>query len=83
MIKVGRYKIIFGSMFWTQTQVPVTIRRFLCFSIIREANPNDIDTKQRFHLGTPMQYEGKKYYYYRAGSAIHIGNATTHEGNTQ
>jgi len=68
--KVGRYRIAFGPVLWFQTKAPVRICRFLWFWFIREVRPQDIDKKRRFPIGTIMEYEGRPYYYAKAGKDI-------------
>ena len=64
MIEIGRYKIVFGNYFWMQTDKPFSARRFLFFFwVLKEANPDEIDTKPQFPLGTKMMHEGKMYWY--------------------
>jgi hypothetical protein len=65
MLRIGRYGIAFGYAFWVQTHVLIQTRHFLCFWFFKEAKPTDIDKKKQFTLGTPMEYEGRKYYYCR------------------
>lgn len=70
VFKIGRYWVSVGRYCQMQTKVPVVARHFLFFWFLKEANPNDIDKNQQFPLGTPMEYEGRKYYYYKAGADI-------------
>lgn len=79
-MKFGRYRITFGgSTFWLQTQGPTTVRRFLCFWIFKEARPNDVDKEQQFPVGTEMEHEGRRYYYWKAGEEIGKGLYVSHE----
>jgi hypothetical protein len=66
-MKIGRYRIL-GRYGWFQTSVPVTIRRFSLFTIVKEARPTDVDEVQQFRLWPPtyMEYEGRRYRYWRA-----------------
>jgi len=36
-MRIGRYRICWGRYAWFQTYQPVTVRRFLCFIIVKEA----------------------------------------------
>ncbi len=77
MLKIGRYRIAFGWAYRIQTDRPITVWCPLGFIwIFKEARPTDVDKKKRFPLGTPMIYEGRKYYYYKAEEDINIRNAT-------
>ena len=71
-MKIGRYEIKFGKYFWLQTRAPTTIRHFLCFWIFKEAKPTDVDKKQQFPLGTPME-EGRVYRYWKADTDLQPG----------
>ena len=62
-MKFGRYEIKFGKYFWIQPPAPNTWRRFLCFWIFKEARPWDVDKKQQFLPGTPLEHEGRTYRY--------------------
>jgi len=66
MLKIGRYGIALGPVLWFQTKVPTRVWHFLCFWFIKEARPNDVDRKQQFPIGTPMEQEGRKYRYWKA-----------------
>ncbi|MBA7585764.1 hypothetical protein ES708_27753 [subsurface metagenome] len=66
MLKIGRYRIAFGRYCWGQTYVPTTVRHFLCFWILKEARPTDVDKEQRFPIGTKLEQEGRKYRHYKA-----------------
>ena len=80
MLRIGRYKLAFGWACWIQTHRPVTARRYLWFIwVFKEAKPTDIDKKKQFPLGTPMEYEGRRYHYYKAGKDIHVGPAVGKE----
>lgn len=70
MIKIGRYRLAFGNVVWFQTYVPARVRHFLWFWLLEEVKLTDIDKKPKFSLGTPMQYEGRKYFYMKAGEDI-------------
>ncbi|MBA7711051.1 hypothetical protein ES703_120002 [subsurface metagenome] len=72
-MKIGRYRIVFGGYAWIQTTVPTTVRRFLCSWFFKEARPHDVDKKQQFPLGTPMEHEGRVYHYWKAGEDINKG----------
>ena len=70
-MKIGKYTII-TDFSWVQTSKPFTIHRFLCFWILKEVKPEDIDVmaidkRQRF---LP---EGRRFRYYKAGEDISIG----------
>lgn len=70
MIKVGRYGVAFSRVLWFQTQVPTRVWHFLCFWFLKEVNPEDIDTdsvdkEPQFPVGTKMEYEGRKYRYWK------------------
>jgi len=73
VIKLGRYEIKFGKYIWVQTKAPTRIWHFLWFWVFKEAKPQDIDKKQQFPIGTEMEQEGRKYYYYKAGEDIKKG----------
>lgn len=63
-MRIGRYSIKFGSRCWIQTNVPVEVRCILgLIWVFREAKPTDIDSKQRFPLGTIFTKDGKRYHY--------------------
>ncbi len=71
MMKIGRYRLAhIGPVFWIQTKVPVRVRHFLWFWFVREARLDDIDKKKQFPMGTPMEYEGRQYRYWKAGKDI-------------
>ncbi|MBA7645461.1 hypothetical protein ES703_53219 [subsurface metagenome] len=77
-MKIRRYGIAFGRDSFRRVAAnwiphPFRVWRFLCFYIFKEARPQDIDKKQQFPLGTPMEYEGLRYHYYKAGSDIVVG----------
>jgi len=73
MLKIGRYGIAFISrVFWIQTRAPIRTWHFLFFWFFKEARPQDIDKKQQFPLGTPMEHEGRTYHYYKAGEDINV-----------
>ncbi|MBA7699968.1 hypothetical protein ES703_108674 [subsurface metagenome] len=74
MLKIGRYGIALGPVLWFQTKVPTKVRHFLCFWFIKEARPNDVDRKQQFPPGTEMEWEGRKYHYWKAGGEIRKGD---------
>ena len=68
MLTFGRYRIFFGWSCWIQTYRPTTVWcPFGFIWIFREVRPTDVDKKKRFPLGTPMMYNGKRYYYKAAG----------------
>ena len=69
-MRIGRYRIYLGRYVWLQTHHPVTVRRFLCFTIVKKARPTDTDKTQQFPLGYPMVLEGRKYRYWRAKENI-------------
>ena len=73
MPKIGRYGIAFGRHFRFQAGRPASIKHFLCFHFVKEARPQDIDKKRRFPLNTPMEYKGKRYYYWKAPKNIGKG----------
>ena len=73
MIKIGRYRLSFRRAFWFQSKVPTTVRRSLFLWVIREARPTDVDKEKRFDIGTPMDHEGRRYYYWRAPTGIDRG----------
>ncbi len=73
MLKIGRYGIALGRTFWVQTRVAMSIRHFLYFWFIREARPQDLDKKQRFPPNTFMEYEGRRYRYWKAPKDIGKG----------
>ena len=66
MLKVGRYGIALGPVFWFQTKVPTKVRHFLCFWFIKEARPQDVDREQQFPIPTLMDYEGRRFRYWKA-----------------
>ncbi len=66
-MKIGRYRIFCGRYRWFQTYSPVRIKRFGLFTIVKEANPADDDKRRQFPLGTPMQFGGVTYLYYKKG----------------
>lgn len=70
IVRFGRCRIIFGRYSQLQSSTPVMALHFLWFWFVKEVRPTDISKKQQFPLGTLMQYEGRKYYYYRAGKDI-------------
>lgn len=67
MLNIGRYKVAFGRVVWFQTRGPTRIWHFLWFWFFKEARPGDVDKKQQFPIGTPMEYEGRIYRYCKAG----------------
>jgi len=69
-VKIGRYGIAFGPVFWIQTQAPTTVRRFLCFWLFKEARPQDVDQKPQFPPGTLMEQEGRKFRYWKAKEKV-------------
>lgn len=73
MIKVGRYGVALGRVFWFQTKVPTKVRHFLCFWFLKEAKPSDDDKRQEFPIGIPMVHEGRKYRYWRADKDVRKG----------
>lgn len=73
MLKIGRYGIALGPVLWFQTGVTARVWHFLCFWFIREARPHDVDKERQFPLGTPMEYEGRVYHYWKAGENIGKG----------
>ena len=75
MIKIGRYGIAFGRVFWIQTRVPTKVWHFLYFWFFKQVKPADVDVyqvnnKQRFLIGNMMEKEGRKYYYCKASEPI-------------
>ena len=69
-MRIGRYGIAFGRVFWFQTRVPTRVWHFLCFFwVFKEARPQDVDKKQQFPLRTPMD-EGRVYRYWKAGEDL-------------
>ncbi|HUV52821.1 MAG TPA: hypothetical protein VMW64_07080 [Dehalococcoidia bacterium] len=74
MLKIGRYGIDFGLTFWFQTRVPTRVRHFLCFWFIKEARPTDHDKTPQFPFWTPMEHEGRKYRYCKAGEDIVVND---------
>lgn len=75
MLKIGRYRIAFGSTCWVQTYVPTTVRRFLCFWVFKEARPQDIDKERKFPVGTLLEQEGRTYRYWKASNSYQKGEA--------
>lgn len=74
MLRIGRYIVCFGRYYWLQTHGPTRAKKFLFMTIYKEAHPSDVDKVQQFPLGTPMQYEGRVYHYFRkAGDDIKKG----------
>ena len=78
-MKVGRYRIVFGRYFWIQTRLSMTVRRFLCFTILKEVHLDEIDKKQEFPIGTGVKYKGRKYFYCKAGAEKIEGAVVTGE----
>ena len=76
-MKIGRYRIFWGFSFWFQSgmAVPIRVWHFWLFWLVRTALPTDIDEKQRFPLGTKLEFEGRRYYYYKAGANIKVSEA--------
>lgn len=75
-MKIGRYEIKLGRYSWVQTLVPTTVRRFLCFWIlreVREVRPQDVNNKPRFPEGTVMIYRGQQYRYWKATKSMEKG----------
>lgn len=70
MLKIGRYGVAFGRVLWLQTNAPTRIWHFLWFWFLKEARPHDVDKKQQFPVGTPMEQEGRTYRYWKAGKDI-------------
>ncbi len=66
MIKIRRYGLSFGPVLWLQTHKPVKVRHWWWFWFLKEAKPDDVDSKQEFPEGTPLVHEGKKYRYFKA-----------------
>jgi len=73
MLKIGRYGIAFGRVAWFQTKVPTSVRHFLWFWFLKEARPSDVDREPKFPVGTLMQYEGRRYWYWKAPEAVEKG----------
>lgn len=74
MLKIGRYGIAFGRTFWVQTLGPARVWRFLCFWFIKEARPHDVDRKQKYPVGTPLEHEGRRFRYRKASNGVKKGN---------
>lgn len=74
MLKIGRYGIALGPVFWFQTKVPTTVRHFLCFWFIKEARPNDVDKEQPSPVLTLMEQEGRRYRYWKASEPHRPGD---------
>ncbi len=74
-VRFGRYRvrISFRGMLWLQTQIPTTVKHFLCFWLLKEAIPTDVDKVPQFLPGTPLQHEGKLYRYWRAPKDMRKG----------
>ncbi len=64
-MKFGRYRITFTKYSWGKIPWPYYVRRFLCFWVLKEARPWDLDDKPQFPPGTPMEYEGRRYRYWK------------------
>ena len=79
MCKIERYRIAFGRTWGLQTRGPTTVRRFLCFWTFKGVRLQDIDKKPQFPLGTELKFEGKKFYYYKAGKDIVVRDASVRE----
>ena len=82
MIRIGRYGFAFGPVLWSQTKMPTKVRQFLWFWFTKEARPGDIDKKQQFLPNTLLEYEGRKYRYWKAGEDINCGSAVA-ESNVE
>ncbi|KKL87782.1 hypothetical protein LCGC14_1931230 [marine sediment metagenome] len=67
MLKIGRYGIAFGPVFWVQTGRPAQVWHRLYFWFIKEARPDDIDTERHFLPNTLLEHEGRRYRYWRQG----------------
>ncbi len=73
-MRIGRYEIKLGRYCWVQTHVPTTVRCYLGFIwVFKEAIPTDVDKTQKFLPGTPLQYEGRRYRYYKAAGPLNKG----------
>ena len=71
MNRIGRYGTAFGPVVWFQTRMPTRVFRVWWFWFFIEARPTDTDKKEKFPLGTLMEYEGRKYYYYKMEKAAY------------
>lgn len=67
MLKIGRYGIAFGRVFWLQTKATTRIWHFLWFWFFKEARSHDVDKERKFPIGTLMEQEGRRYRYWKAG----------------
>ena len=78
MIRIGRYEIAFGRSSFQRIAAdwmlhPFRVWHFLWFWFIKKARPTDIDKKQQYPTGTPLEYEGIRYHYYKAKEDIDKG----------
>ncbi len=69
-MNIGRYEIVFGRATLFQAFPPTRIWDFRLFSVLKEIRPTDIDKRKQFPLGTPMEYRGRRYCYYRVDKDI-------------
>jgi len=83
MIRLGRYRIAFGNTFWLQSNSPIKVRYFLRFWLLKESRSTDIDKKKEFPLGTQLEENGRRYYYYRAGEDIKVEEAVRTGGSNE
>lgn len=74
IVKIGGYTIKIGGYFWMHPLLPIQIYHFLWFWLFKEARPTDIHRKQKFPLGTQLNYEERCYHYYKAGANIKKDN---------
>jgi len=80
-LTIGRYGITFRSMAQLQAKAPMRIWHFLWFWFFKEARPHDVDKKQQFLLGTPMEHKGWSYRYWKAGEDIGKDRYVAIQGN--
>lgn len=79
MIRFGRHGIAFGPVLWFQTRVPTKAWHFWWFWFFKEARPDDVDEEQQFPVNTLMEYEGRKFRYWKAGEDICCGSVVKEE----
>lgn len=68
-MRIGRYIIFIGRIFWLQTKVPFVIKHPIPYLwILIEARPTDVDKNRKYPLGIEMNMpDGSSYRYYRKG----------------
>ncbi len=79
-LRIGRYRIAFGRYGWFPARGPTRIWHFLCFWLFKGARHTDIDKRQQFPLGTPLEHEGRVYRYWRAPCDLPKGSCVTEDG---